>query len=172
MGGTTRRLVCLDCIAMGDVGGDGSMNQDTLVTIPYVVEDSAVFVVEAPGGTDLFCDDSDWPDVSIPAGKRVATLEFATRDVGNAAFIAAMGGTASGTPVWRADRSESQIIKSVRAVSKAYNSSAIRIDLARCDIQGSANLKFSKVESGQIGFVCKVLLPTSGTEVPFKRTII
>ncbi len=171
MAGTLKRMIKLTQIRIGALGGSGMMGT-TLTSIVHIVPDSAVFVVEEMAQTELGTEETDYPDIIVNGAARVATLEFATRDVGNAAFIAAFGGTASGTPVWKADRSESVITKSVEGLSATYNSSKIRIDIPKAKITGNAQLRFSKTESGMIGFSCKVLLPDSDGEVPWKRVII
>ncbi len=171
MAGTKKRLISLTQIRMGPLGESGMMGT-TLETIPYIVPDSAVMTIEEPPITELFVEDADFPDIVISAGQRKAYLEFATRDMGNAAFIAAFGGTSSGTTVWLADRTESLITKSVEALSVSYNGSQIRLDLAKCVIRGNAELKYSKTDSGMIGFNCYVVLPDSDGEKPIKRVII
>ncbi len=171
MAGTLKRMIKLDQIRVGPLGESGMMST-TLTSILYIVPDSAVFVVEEMPQTILGVEETDYPDIIVPGGQRTAMLEFATRDMGNAAFIAAFGGTASGTPVWLADRAESVITRSVEGLSATYNDSKIRIDIPKANISGAAQLRFSKLESGMIAFSCKVLLPDSDGEVPWKRVIV
>ncbi len=58
------RLVGLESIKIGAIPASGAMGT-TLTTIAYTVPDSAHLIVEVPGMTDLFVEESDLPDIQI-----------------------------------------------------------------------------------------------------------
>ena len=115
------RLVGLTSIRIGDVGAGGAMST-TLQTIAYIVPDSAHLIIEAPGMTDLYIEESDVPDIQI-LGTSKKTIEFATRDMGGNVLVEAFGGATSATgAVWSAAVTAAVIKeRCIEAVSKDIN---------------------------------------------------
>lgn len=163
------RLIGLESIRIGDVGATGIMGT-TLNTITPTVPDSAHLVIEAPGSTDLFVEESDLPDISI-LGTSKKTIEFATRDMGGSMFEKAFGGTytpPAGATLgsWSAPVTAVGIKEScIEAVSKTYNGKKLKIEIPRASVKTGGDLRFSKTESGQISFSCDVLIPASSTQI-------
>ena len=88
------RLIGLTSIKIGDITADKAMGTGASIsTIVATVPDSAHFVFESPGVTDLYVEEEDLPDMQI-LGTAKKTLEFATRDMGTAILIHAFGGHA------------------------------------------------------------------------------
>jgi len=153
------RLIGLTSIRIGAIGGTYEMG-DTLTTIGAIVPDSAHLIIEPPGVTDLFIEDSDIPDVQI-LGTSKKTIEFATRDMGTGVLIEAFGGTVAGT-VWSASVTAIVIKEScIEAISKAISGIKLKIAIPRASVHSGGDLRFTKTESGQITFSCDVLMPAS-----------
>jgi len=91
------RLVGLTSIKIGDITADKSMGTGaSIATVNAIVPDSAHLIIEAPGMTDLFIEESDVPDIQI-LGTSKKTIEFATRDMGTVILLEAFGGHAATT---------------------------------------------------------------------------
>ena len=159
------RLIGLESIKIGAVGVTGEMGT-TLATISPTVPDSAHLVLEAPGTTDLFVEETDLPDISI-LGTSKKTIEFATRDMGSLVLLEAFGGSFNGTlGAWSAPVTAAVIKENcIEAVSKTYNTKKLKIEIPRASVKVGGDLRFSKTESGQITFSCDVLIPSSSTQI-------
>ena len=159
------RLIGLESIRIGAVGVTGEMGT-TLSTISPTVPDSAHLVLEAPGTTDLFVEETDLPDISI-LGTSKKTIEFATRDMGSLVLLEAFGGSFNGTTgAWSAPVTAAVIKENcIEAVSKTYNTKKLKIEIPRASVKVGGDLRFSKTESGQITFSCDVLIPSSSTQI-------
>jgi len=157
------RLVGLESIRIGAVGASGAMGT-TLTTIAYTVPDSAHLIVEVPGMTDLFVEESDLPDIQI-LGTSKKTIEFATRDMSTGVLIEAFGGSAT-AGVWSAAVTAAVIKeRCIEAISKTINGKKLKIEMPRTSVKTGGDLKFAKTESGQITFSCDVLIPASSTQI-------
>ena len=162
------RLIGLDSIALGPayVATAGMPTAVHMTSIANIVPDSCSLIIEQPGKTELMVEDSDYADIIVnnPAGKYI---EFATRDMTPEVFRLALGGTTTAT-LWKAPADAVVVTeKSVQAISKAYGGQKYRIDIVRAAVRGNADLKFTKTESGMIGFTADVLRPVQGaTDVP------
>mgnify|MGYP000152869060 CR=1 FL=1 len=152
------RLIGLESIKIGPTVA-------SLVTIQHIVPDSAHIVLNAPSIADLFCEETEYPDVQIiTAGKK--TIEFATRDMGVSIMADAFGGTASLTTIWTAPATA--IVISERAfeiISKKINGKQLKFVIKRASLYAGGELKFAKTESGQITFTADVLLPVTGSPI-------
>jgi len=152
------RLIGLESIKIGP-------SVTTLVTIQHIVPDSAHIVLNAPSIADLFCEETEYPDVQIiTAGKK--TIEFATRDMGVSIMKDAFGGTASLSTTWTAPATA--IVISERAfeiISKKINGKQLKFVIKRASLYAGGELKFAKTESGQITFTADVLLPITGSPI-------
>jgi len=152
------RLIGLESIKIGPTVA-------SLVTIEHIVPDSAHIVINAPSIADLFCEETEFPDVQIiTAGKK--TIEFATRDMGPSIMADAFGGTASLSTTWTA--SVTAIVISERAfeiISKKINLKQLKFVIKRASLYAGGELKFAKTESGQITFTADVLLPVTGAPI-------
>ena len=157
------RLIGLTSIKIGDVKADGSMATGaSITTINAIVPDSAHLIIETPGVTDLFIEDTDLPDIQI-LGASKKTLEFATRDLGTSVLIKAFGGSAAAT-VWSAPVTAIVIKENcIEALSKVYNKFQLKIEIPRASVRTGGDLRFTKTESGQITFSCDVLMPAPAT---------
>jgi len=165
------RLIGLETIKFAAVTTSGEM-RTTLVTISAIVPDSAHLIIEPPGTTDLFIEDTDIPDIQL-LGTSKKTLEFATRDLGTSLLVSALGGSATAT-AWSAAVT-AIVIKEwcIQAISKVYNKFQIMLEIPRSSVHVGGDLRFCKTESGQITFSCDVLLPnTSAVIAPLKITKI
>ena len=161
------RLVGLTSIKIGAVTADKSMGSGaSIATINAIVPDSAHLIIEEPGMTDLFIEESDLPDIQI-LGTSKKTIEFATRDVGGAVLVEAFGGATSATgAVWSAPVTAAVIKEScIQAISKTINSKKLIMNIPRASVKTGGDLRFSKTESGQITFKCDVLIPASSTQI-------
>lgn len=161
------RLIGIESIRMGVAG------EATLATIQYIVPDSAHFIIDPPSETDLNCDDTEFPDITILAsGKK--TVEFATRDMGTSIMLSAFGGsitTATTDGVWEAPRAATVVNeKCFELISKPINGKQLKLEISRASLRAGADLRFTKTESGQVTFTAGVLLPDSGT--PIKMSIL
>jgi len=157
------RLIGLQSIALGPamVATAGMPTASQMTSIPNIVPDSCSLIIEQPGKTELMVEDSDYADIVIntPAGK---FIEFATRDMSPGVIQLSLGGTTTAT-LWRASTDAVVVTeKSVQAISKAYGGQKFRIDIVRSAVRGNADLKFTKTESGMIGYTCDVLRPIQG----------
>lgn len=152
------RLIGLESIKIGP-------SLTTLVTVQHIVPDSAHIVVNAPSVADLFCEETEYPDIQIiTAGKK--TVEFATRDMGPSIFEDAFGGAASGATIWTAPTTA--VVISERAfelISKKINGKQLKFEIKRASLYAGGELKFAKTESGQITFTADVLLPATGSPI-------
>ena len=136
----------------------------SLVTVTAIVPDSAHIIMEPPGSTDLYVEESDLPDIQI-LGTSKKTLEFATRDMGNAVLVEAFGGTTSGT-VWSAPVTALGIQeRCIEALSKVYNGYQLKIQIPRASLKTGGDLRFTKTESVQITFSGDVLIPASSSVI-------
>ncbi len=169
---TNKRLVGLTSIRIGDAISDGMPTSANLQSIQYIVPDSAVINFEPHDSTQLFVEESDDPDIELlTAGLK--TIEFATRDISNEVLIWAFGGTSSTTTVWKSSSSAPTTKEvAVEMISKTINSAKVKFEVARASLRASATLRYSKVNSGEIGFALTILTPTNGTTVPIKRTFV
>jgi len=161
------RLIGLTSIRIGDVGATGVMC-GTLETITGIVPDSAHLIIEAPTMTDLYVEEETLPDVSVP-GTSKKTVEFATRDVGGKVLKKAFAGIFNATSlVWSASTAGSITIEecAVELKSKVIAGKYVKIEIPRATIHASADLKFTKTESGQVAFSCDVMVPSSSTNIP------
>jgi len=157
------RLVGLESIKIGAIPASGAMGT-TLTTIAYTVPDSAHLIVEVPGMTDLFVEESDLPDIQI-LGTSKKTIEFATRDMSTGVLIEAFGGSAT-AGVWSAAVTAAVIKeRCIEAISKTINGKKLKIEMPRTSVKTGGDLKFAKTESGQITFSCDVLIPSSSTQI-------
>jgi hypothetical protein len=152
------RLIGLESIKIGP-------SVASLATIEHIVPDSAHIVLNAPSIADLFCEETEYPDVQlITAGKK--TIEFATRDMGVSIMENAFGGTASLTTTWTAP--VTAIVISERAfqiISKKINGKQLKFVIKRASLYAGGELKFAKTESGQITFTADVLMPATGSPI-------
>ena len=160
------RLIGLTSIKIGGINALATMGTGASIsTINAIVPDSAHLIIEPPGVTDLFIEDTDIPDIQI-LGTSKKTVEFATRDMGTGILIEAFGGTVAGT-VWAASVTAIVIKEScIEALSKVYNNVQLKIQIPRVSVHTGGDLRFTKTESGQITFSCDVLLPASSTKIP------
>ena len=161
------RLVGLTSIKIGDITASKAMGAGaSIVTVNAIVPDSAHLIIEAPGMTDLFIEESDLPDIQI-LGTSKKTIEFATRDMGSLVLLEAFGGSFNGTTgVWSAPVTAAVIKEScVEAVSKSINGKYLKIAMPRLSVKTGGDLRFTKTESGQITFACDVLIPASSTQI-------
>ena len=157
------RLVGLESIKIGAVGASGAMGT-TLTTIAYTVPDSAHLIVEVPGMTDLFVEESDLPDIQI-LGTSKKTIEFATRDMSTSVLVEAFGGSAT-AGAWSAAVTAAVIKeRCIEAISKTINGKKLKVQIPRASVKNGGDLRFSKTESGQITFSCDVLIPASSTQI-------
>lgn len=164
--GTDWRLIGWQSVALVNLqpatGGIGP----SLVSITNIVPDSCEVVLDIPGKTELFCEDSDIPDITLdtPSPK---TIRFSTRDMCATYFMLAMGGTIT-TTLWEAPVSGAvSVEKGVRLISRAYNNAKFRVDIPHARVRGGANLRFSKTNSGTVDFEIDILRPAMlGTDVP------
>lgn len=153
------RLVKLESIRVGAVGGGGAMGT-TLTTINKIVPGSAVVVFEPGTDTDFYVEEAEYADVSI-TGKSVKRFEFATRKLTVANFYTAFGGSTTAT-IWNAPTTlATEIIKSVELTSKAYDSTKLRINIVRAKLACSGNFPFTDTDTGTIKFAGKILQPTT-----------
>lgn len=152
------RLIGLESIKIGP-------SLTTLVTVQHIVPDSAHIVLNAPSVADLFCEETEYPDIQIiTAGKK--TIEFATRDMGPSILEDAFGGAASGATIWTAPTTA--VVISERAfelISKKINDKQLKFEIKRASLYAGGELRFAKTESGQITFTADVLLPTTGSPI-------
>jgi len=165
------RLIGLTSIKIGDITATGAMGAGaSLVTISAIVPDSAHLIIEAPGATDLFVEESDLPDIQLLSSSK-KTIEFATRDIGGLVLLEAFGGTyipPSGATLgtWSAPVTAVTIKEScIEAISKAYNGQYLTLAIPRVSVKTGGDLRFSKTESGQITFSCDVLIPASSVAI-------
>ena len=157
------RLIGLTSIKIGDVGASGAMST-TITTVNAIVPDSAHLIIEPPGTTDLFIEETDLPDIQI-LGTSKKTVEFATRDIGFDSLIEAFGGATAAT-AWSAPVIAIVIKEScIEALSKVYNGQQIKIEIPRASVHTGGDLRFTKTESGQITFSCDVLMPSSSVAI-------
>ena len=169
---TDSRIVGLTSIRIGDAKSYGIPTSGSLSSIQYIVPDSANIVFEPHDSTQLFVEEADDPDIEILTSG-LKTIEFATRDIGNDAMIWAFGGTASGTTVWKSSSSAATSKEvAIEMISKTINGKQVKFEVARASLKASATLRYSKVNSGEIGFALTILTPTNGTTVPIKRTFV
>ena len=159
------RLIGLSSIKIGEITATKAMASGaSLTTLAAIVPDSAHLIIEPPGTTDLFIEDTDLPDIQV-LGASKKTLEFATRDIGFEALIEAFSG-ASASSVWSHPVTALVIReKSIQAMSKVYNDFKLIMNIPRASIHTGGDLRFSKTESGQITFSCDVLMPASSTAI-------
>jgi len=152
------RLIGLESIKIGP-------SLTTLVTVQHIVPDSAHIVLNAPSVADLFCEETEYPDIQIiTAGKK--TIEFATRDMGPSILEDAFGGAASGATIWTAPTTA--VVISERAfelISKKINDKQLKFEIKRASLYAGGELRFAKTESGQITFTADVLLPSTGSPI-------
>jgi len=159
------RLIGLESIKIGP-------SLDTLVTVQHIVPDSAHIVINAPSVADLFCEETEYPDIQIITGGK-KTIEFATRDMGTGIMIDAFGGAASGVSIWKSPHTA--IVISERAfelTSKLINATQLKFEIARASLYAGGELRFAKTESGQVTFTADVLLPATTAFAPIKMTIL
>ena len=152
------RLIGLESIKIGP-------SLTTLVTVQHIVPDSAHIVINAPSVADLFCEETEYPDIQIiTAAKK--TVEFATRDMGPSILEDAFGGAASGATIWTAPTTA--VVISERAfelLSKKINGKQLKFEIKRASLYAGGELRFAKTESGQITFTADVLLPSTGSPI-------
>jgi len=159
------RLIGIESIKIGP-------SLDTLVTIQYIVPDSAHLVLNAASVSDLFCDDFEYPDIQLIAGGK-KTIEFATRDMGTTMMINAFGGAASGVSIWKSPHTAIAITeRAFEITSKLINDKQLKFEIARASLHAGGELRFAKTESGQITFTADVLLPPTTANAPIKMTIL
>ena len=164
------RLVGLETLRMGAVGGSGGIMGTTLNTLHNVVQGSAFLAFEAPGKIELYNEDSDIADILIqtPGAKFV---EFSVRDMDEFYFQLAFGGSTSGTTWSMAQTAVGSIEKSLQIISKDYGADKVRFDIPRVCVRGSGDLKFTKTDSGVITFTCDIMMPETLTP-PIKMFIV
>lgn len=152
------RLIGLESVKIGP-------SLASLVTVQHIVPDSAHIVLNAPSVADLFCEETEYPDIQIiTAGKK--TIEFATRDMGPTILADAFGGAASGVTIWTAPITA--VVISERAfelISKKINEKQLKFEIKRASLYAGGELRFAKTESGQITFTADVLLPATGSPI-------
>jgi len=152
------RLIGLESVKIGP-------SLASLVTVQHIVPDSAHIVLNAPSVADLFCEETEYPDIQIiTAGKK--TVEFATRDMGPTILADAFGGTVSGATIWTAPTTA--VVISERAfelISKKINDKQLKFEIQRASLYAGGELRFAKTESGQITFTADVLLPATGSPI-------
>ena len=161
------RLVGLASIKIGAITASKNMGTGaSLTTVNAIVPDSAHLIIEAPGMTDLFIEESDIPDIQI-LGTSKKTMEFATRDMGSLVLLDAFGGSFNGTTgVWSAAVTASVIKeRCIQAVSKSINGKYLVLTVPRASVKTGGDLRFTKTESGQITFACDVLIPASAAQI-------
>jgi len=159
------RLIGLESIEIGTIP-DLMHLKATLATITAIVPDSAHLIIETPGVTDLYVEDTDLPDITI-IGTSKKSVEFATRDIGTAILVHAFSGTPSGTTIWKSPVTAIVVKeRGLRLTSKAFGKVKMVIELPRVNVRCGGDLRFTKTESGQINFVCDVLIPASSSVIP------
>ena len=165
------RLVGLTSIKIGAITADKSMGAGaSIVTVSAIVPDSAHLIIEEPGMTDLFIEESDLPDIQI-LGTSKKSMEFATRDLGTGILVEAFGGTYTAPEgatlgYWSAPVTAAVIKEScIEAISKTINGKYLKIAMPRVSVKTGGDLRFTKTESGQITFKCDVLIPASSTQI-------
>ena len=140
------RLIGLTSIKIGDITASKAMGAGaSIVTVNAIVPDSAHLIIEPPGTTDLFVEESDLPDIQI-LGTSKKTIEFATRDMGSLVLLEAVGGSYVGTTgVWSAPVTAVTIKEScIEAISKAYNGQYLTLAIPRASVKIGGDLRFTK----------------------------
>jgi len=159
------RLIGLETVKIGP-------SLTTLVTIQYIVPDSAHLVLNAASVADLFCEDFEYPDVQIITGGK-KTIEFATRDMSTTMMVQAFGGSVSGTSIWKSPHTAIAIAeRAFELTSKLISAKQLKFEIARASLYAGGELRFAKTESGQITFTADVLLPPTTANAPIKMTIL
>lgn len=164
------RLVGLETIRMGAVGGSGGIMGTTLNTLANVIQGSAFLAFEMPGKIELYNEDSDIADILIPT-PGAKFVEFAVRDMDEFYFQLAFGGSTSGTTWSMAQTSVGMIEKCLQVISKDYGGDKLRFDIPRVCVRGTGDLKFTKTDSGAIKFTCDIMMPETLTP-PVKMIIV
>jgi len=159
---TRYRLIGLESIEMGPVGGTGVLGE-TLVTIKNIVEGSAAIVFELPGKVEERNEDSDYADIIInqPAAK---FIQFSVRDMDPRVWELAFGGTTDETG-WAGFYDTPLVVqeKSIIAVSKDYGGEKMRFYITRAMVRAGAQLNLTKTASGFIPFTCDIARPETPT---------
>lgn len=169
------RLIGLSSVKVGAVNTTTFAMPSTFTTILNVIPGTAKIAIPVPTKTRYFTEDTDYADMSVSeAGK--TTVEFATRDMLGAFFKLGMGGTVSGTTVWKAPTTALGVVeKSLQLTSKVYQGKKFVISIPRALFGASAALNFSNkgaTEPGSIAYQATVLLPTSSVAVsPMKMLL-
>ena len=162
------RLVGLQYLQFANVRSTGAFpgTAASFSTIGNVVPDSAHFVIEAPGVTDLFIEEEDTPDIQI-FGTSKKYIEFAVRDLGTNMLVYAFG--ANGTTTATIYRAPTTTViyreQAILARSKSINGKYIQVEIPRASIVASGDLKFAKTDTGTLAFTCNVLMPNSSTKI-------
>ena len=150
------RWLGISSVAMGPKGlTSAGEYMGALTTIENIIPDSATFLVEMPDETELYVEDSCDPDVVVATGGSKKSIEFATADMDlTTSFLAAFGGTVSGTVFSFSSGCDTLREKCVQAVTNAVNGKTFLVRIPNALIRTSADLKMynrNPVE-GQINF--------------------
>lgn len=160
---TGYRLIGLESIEMGDVGGSGGVLGTTLVTIKNIVEGSAAIVFDLPGKVEERNEDSDYADIIInqPAAK---FIQFSVRDMDPRVWELAYGGTTD-TTGWAGFYDTPIVVKeqSIVAVSKDYGGDKMRFYITRAIVRAGGTLNLTKTASGFITFTADIAKPETPT---------
>ena len=169
---TEYRLVGLESIEIGDVGGTGGILGGTLTTIKNIVEGSAVLAFEPSDKIEMRNEDSDWADIIVNQ-PRPRYLQFSVRDMSPRVWELAFGGTTGGT-VWTAYYDTPVVVKeqSIIATSKDYGGDKLRFYITRAIVRAGADLKLTKAsDTGAITFTCEIARPETPT-YPIKMALV
>lgn len=160
---TEYRLIGLESIEMGNVGGTGGILGTTLTTIKNIVEGSAVLAFEPASKVELKTEDSEYPDTIINQAS-AKFLQFSIRDMSPRAFCLAFGGTSTSTG-WQGFYDTPTVVteQSIIATSKDYGGDKLRFFITRAIVRAGGDLKLTRTDGGTITFTCDIARPETPT---------
>jgi len=168
---TDYRLIGLESIQMGNVGGTGGILGTTLTTIKNIVEGSAVLAFEPAGKVELRNEDSDYADIIINQ-PMPRFLQFSVRDMSPRIFALAFGGTSTSTG-WQGYYDTPVVVteQSIIATSRDYGGDKLRFFITRAIVRAGGDLKLTKTDSGTVTFTCDIARPETPT-FPISMAIV
>jgi len=170
------RVVGLESVKVGAVNTTTYAMPSTFTTILNLVPGTARIGLPVPTKQKYMVEDSDYPDIVVSEqGDQI--VEFATRDMLNTFMKLGLGGTTSGTTIWKAGTTPRGVVeKSLRLVSKTYQGKKFTFDIPRAELSAGAELRLSNktaTEPGVLSFSGMVLAGqnSTGVVVPITMTL-
>lgn len=172
MAQSRRRWLGLESIKVGDVSLNSlaAYVSSTMTQIECIVPGSARLGIDIPTVTDIMCEDSADPDISVSNLTAAKVIEFSTVDMSTSNLLLAFGGTVSGQTYLWPTAPDNIREKSMELITEIVNDTKFKIEVGTALMLGGSEQPMARLSpvAGQIDFSFKIMksIASTGTLAP------